>query len=292
MATQNDRSRNRVRQLLRGHLLAVVAVFATIVTTLSVWYVPGTKALGEGTHTIFGPAGAVGAGTARTYLGLQDGLPREIGVELTEDALQGLPAHGPTIPGQHMMVEHILELPGSAKLAPFKFVELDWNPHGHEPDGIYNRPHFDFHFYTITKAERDAIDPADPDYTRKAERLPQAGMIPAGYFLPRPILPFPRMGVHWVAKQASEFQGKPFTHTFIHGSWDGRMIFYEPMITKAFLETKPDVTMPVSTANQYEPGGHHPTVYSIRYDRNERVYRIALTGLRMQGDEILETGLR
>jgi hypothetical protein len=191
-----------------------------------------------------------------------------------------------------MMVEHILELPHSAKLTPFKFVELDWNPHGHEPDGIYNRPHFDFHFFTITKAERDAIDPADPDYIRKAEHLPQAELIPSGYFLPRPILPFPRMGVHWVASEATEFKGKPFTHTLIHGSWDGRMIFYEPMITKAFLETKPDITVPITPAIRFEPSGYHPTAYSVRYDRSLRTYRVSLSGFELHRDDVLNTELR
>ena len=31
--------------------------------------------------------------------------------------------------------------------------------------------------------------------------------------------------------------GKTFTETFIYGSWDGKFIFLEPMITKAYLES-------------------------------------------------------
>jgi hypothetical protein len=26
-------------------------------------------------------------------------------------------------------------------------VGLNWNPHGHIPPGVYDLPHFDFHFY-------------------------------------------------------------------------------------------------------------------------------------------------
>ena len=30
---------------------------------------------------------------------------------------------------------------------PLKWALLNWNPHGHIPPGIYDRPHFDVHFY-------------------------------------------------------------------------------------------------------------------------------------------------
>jgi hypothetical protein len=292
MNSQNDGSKNDVRRPIGARLLVVLTLSAAVLTTLALWQAPRAKARDAGAMTTFGPAKTVGDGTARAYLTLENGLPREIGVELSESALRALPAHAPAHAGHHMMAEHILELPPQAKTTPFKFVELDWNPLGHEPDGVYNRPHFDFHFFTITKAERDAIDPADPHYTRKAETLPGADLIPAGYFLPRPILPFPRMGVHWVASQAEEFTGRPFTHTFIHGSWDGRMIFYEPMITKAFLESKSNVTLPIATAARYEPSGYHPTKYNVRYDSGARAYRVSLSGFAFRGSAVLDTRLQ
>ena len=30
---------------------------------------------------------------------------------------------------------------------PFKWVLLNWTPHGHIPPGVYDTPHFDVHFY-------------------------------------------------------------------------------------------------------------------------------------------------
>jgi hypothetical protein len=174
------------------------------------------------------------------------------------------------------MTEYLLELPEQASSTPFKFLELDWNPAGHEPPGIYDRPHFDFHFYTISQAERDAIDPADPHFVHKAEHLPRPELLPASYITPPPITAIPRMGVHWVSSHAEELHGKPFTQTFLHGSWNGRMIFFEPMITRAFLEGKPDVSFPISAAQCYEPAGLYPTTYSIRYDGKSRTYRVAL----------------
>ena len=37
---------------------------------------------------------------------------------------------------------------------------------------------------------------------------------------------------------------RPFTRTFIHGSWDGQIIFWEPMITRAHIVAKKDATDP------------------------------------------------
>jgi hypothetical protein len=36
---------------------------------------------------------------------------------------------------------------------------LDWNPRGHIPDGVYTVPHFDVHFYLITREQREEIVP-------------------------------------------------------------------------------------------------------------------------------------
>jgi hypothetical protein len=60
-------------------------------------------------------------------------------------------------------------------------VTVFWEPHGHPP-GPYLTPHFDFHFYTITTAERAAIDCVDQT---------KPTVLPAGYSLPDVTLPPP-----------------------------------------------------------------------------------------------------
>ena len=50
---------------------------------------------------------------------------------------------------------------------------------------------------------------------------------------------------------APEFIGKPFTVTYIYGFYHGNMTFVEPMITKAFLETHPDFTLPIKQPQAY-----------------------------------------
>jgi hypothetical protein len=234
-------------------------------------------------RTTYGRAMKVGQGTARTYITMREGVP-EVGVALSESALTGLPdehAQGGVAAHGHTTFETVLALP-ARNPTPFRHVLLNWNPRGHEPPGIYDTPHFDFHFYVIEPKERLAIDPSDPEYQRKAERKPDAQWIPARYVMPAP-LAFARMGVHWVDTTATELKGEPFTRTFIYGSWDRKMIFAEPMVTKAYLETKPQFSATLPAPPRGRGDGYYPAGYSVRWDTEKKEYRIALTGLQRRG---------
>jgi hypothetical protein len=231
---------------------------------------------GASTRTVSGAPVNVGNGTARAYVTWDDGKPVEIGIALSEQALHGLSGAVEGAHPEHLMQRYDLPLPAGLP-APYKAVELGWNPMGHEPPGIYDRAHFDFHFYTITAAERDAILPSDPQFQQKAERYPEAPFVPAGYFAPAPMA-VPQMGVHWLDKKTPEINGQPFTTTFLYGSYDGRVIFAEPMITKALIETKKNYRFEVGTAQQ-RTAGHWPSSYTITWDERKQEYRIALTEL-------------
>lgn len=225
---------------------------------------------GPDPRSFFGNPVQLGGGSARTYITVdRNGTPVELGVALSESALTGLPAGS----GEH---EYVLRLPSRGNTTPFDHVYMGWNPQGHEPNGIYTVPHFDFHFYTTSVAEREAITPSDPAFNEKAARKPAPEFVPAGYvMIPGAV---PQMGAHWVDPTSPELNGHPFTKTFIYGSWNGRMTFMEPMITKAYLESKPDVTEPIKTASRYDPAGMYPSSYTVRYDASSREYRIALSG--------------
>jgi hypothetical protein len=272
-------------------------------------YAGGNDSTAPGLRRVYGPAVAVGAGHARSYVVIDDapgGGAAEFGVALDEGALQGLPAPMamPAGGGAHAHVdshEHLLPLPAENPTG-YKLVELNWNPGGHEPPGIYDVPHFDFHFYTVTKAERDAIDPAATGaaaYAAKSAAFPAPAQVPGGFAaLSAPGTPpvaVPHMGVHWSDLNAPEIQAmlghperaRPFTTTFIHGSWDGRFIFGEPMVTRAFLLGRKaataaaarDSVMPLAAAAAYAAPGVHPTAYRVQYDAASREYRVAMTGL-------------
>lgn len=265
-----------------------------------------------GVHRQYGTPAKVGNGMIRTYVVLDpkhDGRPLEVGVAMSEGALDGLPAptpmsaemkghdHGPSNPNTFL-----LDLPVQNP-TPYKFVQFDWNPSGHEPAGVYTLPHFDFHFYTVPVEVRNSIVPSDPQYFQKAANLPaqnewypfhvDAGTLAGG--VPQGAVTVPLMGVHWLDVRSPELQQlagnpgawQPFTKTFIYGSWNGQFIFDEPMITRAYILAKKTATdpavideiIPVSTAQKYSPAGFYPSAYRISWDAQQKEYRVALTQL-------------
>jgi Domain of unknown function (DUF5602) len=264
----------------RGRALALALLASALASAALGACRQASGAAASASRTAYGDPVVVGKGTARAYVTTKNGKAAEVGVALSKAALAGLPdehAAGAVHAEGHITFEHVLDLP-KGNPTPFRQVVLNWNPRGHEPPGIYDSPHFDFHFYVIDNAERLAIDPADPEYQRKAERKPAPELIPAHYILPAPTA-FARMGVHWVDTTSSELKGQPFTRTMIYGSWDGKVIFAEPMITKAFLETKPQFSAELPAPAQGRDAGYYPKGYSVRWDAAAQEYRVALTGL-------------
>ncbi|HKG90786.1 MAG TPA: hypothetical protein VKA84_02770 [Gemmatimonadaceae bacterium] len=229
-----------------------------------------------GTHRQYGTPVQVGEGRARTYIVLNKGVPLELGVALDERAANGLP----DAPTDHHRIQYLLPLPAQNP-TPFQLVELDWRRIGHPPAPIYMLPHFDVHFYTIGLDERNAIDPADPSFQARASNFPAPAYIPPHYFTPLPAVGEEQMGVHWVDFTSPELppQLKPFTRTYIYGTWDGRVIFQEPMITRDYLLTHPDVLAPIPVAARYSPAGYYPAAYRVTFDEQAREYRIGMANL-------------
>lgn len=190
----------------------------------------------------------------------EDGLPKEAGFSMPESVFNSLDA----LTGD---VEWSLDFPTANNETPFIHMYAGFNPHGHEPMGIYDKPHFDFHFYTTHEAERLAIAPTDT--IKGAKPLP-AGEVPATYFNAGLV---PAMGSHWIDGTAPELNGGTFTETFIFGSFDGKMTFYEPMITKAFIKEKHNFTKNIPAVTAYgKPGKYYPTKFGFRHDHEAAAY--------------------
>ena len=293
------------RSTLRAAALATVAGVVVIATADAS---PETADAGPSSRTRvhYGAAKKLGNGRVRPYVvvdAARPDVPTEIGVAMDEAAMEGLPTTGMGHAVGHKAPDHELALPfPAANPTPYKWVSLNWNVGGHEPPGVYDTPHFDFHFYTIDKAERDRrIVLANPKYAAEADRLPAEEFRPQHNIVLGPpgaapsAIAVPLMGVHWVDTRAPELQGllgrpeaaRPFTATFIYGSWDGKFIFAEPMVTRAYLMAKRTATdpavrdevRPVGTAARYATAGWHPGAYRIAYDAQAREYRVALTQL-------------
>lgn len=217
----------------------------------------------------------VGNGSAYSWVVLDArGKPTSVGVTLTESALEGLPTTLPTdMPGY----AYDLTLPPQAVKTHIDHVGLDWNPLGHPPTNIYDKPHFDVHFYMITPEEREKITLKGADLARCTKPVLASYMAP-GYINP-PGSAVPMMGNHWIDAQTPELNGKPFTKTFLFGSYNGNMIFWEPMLTKAYLESRPDETEAIKQPAAFAKSAYYPTRYTVRYDSVRHEYTIALEGM-------------
>jgi hypothetical protein len=244
-------------------------------------------------RVVFGAAQQLGTGSARVFVTLgADKRPTSLGVSISESAMTGLPMtpKAPS-PAAAMLM---LALPAEAKVTGFDHVMLDWNPSGHEPEHVYTLPHFDFHFYSLSEAEQMSIMPTAPDFEQRASRVPDAQYAPAGYVAahllmksPAPAATIPMMGLHWIDGAAAELHGTAFTTTFIWGSYDGRFIFIEPMITKAHIESTKSVpgnsiVTAVKAPAKYDRPGYYPDRYSVRWDSSAKEYQISLDGLKPQ----------
>lgn len=121
----------------------------------------------------------LGKGSAWVYVAVDaKGAPRALGVSMDKGALDGLPdkpnstsrcfdknGSGKMDPGEcNGDYELIFALPenGAAKaVSPFKWVGLNWNPHGHGHPAPppYAEPHFDFQFYIADREEVKKLRP-------------------------------------------------------------------------------------------------------------------------------------
>jgi hypothetical protein len=235
----------------------------------------GSKNLGSTDRTYNGSSVELGAGRAYAFTTFDaSGKPITIGLRMSELALKGLPTE---MPHNATGWEYVLPLPKEAANLGYDHVGIDWNPMGHIPDGIYNMPHFDFHFYMISQADKEKITLKGEDLAR-AHKAPALEFLPEGYILPEGT-EVPRMGAHAIDPSSPEFNKMPFTKTFIYGFYDGQMVFLEPMTTKAFLETRTNTTDLIKLPRIYAKHGYYPTMYSVKYDAAQREYEISLEGL-------------
>lgn len=211
-----------------------------------------------------------------------DGNPSAVGLRITEAGLEGLPATDPVPPQMEM-----LDFPDQASATVFDHVMVNWMAQGHEPMGLFGKPHFDFHFVMADMAALAAIQPSDPQFPQQAAKLPDAEYTPTGFVLPPGPPPeqqaVPGMGVHLVDSATPLEPGKyDFKEIFLNGVWDGNYTFMEPMITREFLLTKPTITADIKQPEAYQDSGYFPTVYNVRFDDTTKEYVIELGGMKMQ----------
>ena len=230
----------------------------------------------EGKNGIFkGPEVKVHGGKAWTWFQVDSqGNPARVAVTITDKALNSVPAGDGSGHG-HDMTENMWTLKFHPKAAatPFNHVGMGWNPNGHEPDHIYTIPHFDFHFYIPTPQEIAAIPPYEVA-KEKFDNAPGAAYFPQTYINPGGGVP--QMGAHWVDVTSPEFHGQTFTQTFIFGSFDGKVTFYEPMITLDFLKNNSNYERAIPQPAKVQKTGYYPT--KMRVVKHDGVTEVILDG--------------
>ena len=276
---------------------AAMAAFAAV-ATLALAGGPG------GAETLLGEPREMGEGTVRTYVDLDaGGRPTVIGIVLSEGALIGLPPlknatsrcfdldGSGAIDGSRECegdLELALSMPaGAAERGdiPFRWVGLNWNAEGHPP-AVWSVPHFDFHFYISSFNEVALIRVGGCDFFINCDDRELALQPVTGKYVAADHInvgaTVSRMGNHLIDARTPELAdppGRGFTHTWIYGAYGGHITFYEPMITLAYLLSRPDGCAPIRQPAAWEAAGYYPTEYCIRYSKARAAYTISLEGL-------------
>ena len=200
--------------------------------------------------------------------------PVRLAVAFDNAAFNSLDTSAPGGSGHHH--ENSLSLkyhPKATAATPFTHALLDWNPKGHEPEFIYGKAHFDFHFYLQPEAERLAIPLYEQD-SAKFKNVPPAGYMPPTYINPGGGVP--QMGAHWIDFTTPELNGQPFTQTFLMGSYNGKVTFWEPMITEKFIRDNQSFERAIPQPIKYQKAGWYPT--RMRIEKKDGIISIILEG--------------
>lgn len=228
---------------------------------------------GEHYNTFYGPTVQFGEGHVRSWANIShDDKPLAIGMEFTNGVLHQQHAHGN---GETHGHEVLLPLHQKARaLMPFDHLTMGFMAAGHPPPGIYSVPHFDFHFYKMPLADRLAI-PAYPQAMAAFNNNPPSGYLPPAYV--KGPAGEARMGAHWMDVLSPEFNGQPFTHTFVYGSYDGNVNFLEPMVSLAFLTGGTTVHKAIRQPQLFDPiNTYYPTRYNVWKNEDNNRHYIAL----------------
>jgi hypothetical protein len=270
-------------------LAAVLAVFGL-----------GCAAAPGNASRLTGPAAKLGNGTVASYAQFEEtGAPKAIGVAFSAGAVDEPPSstsdgHRCFDANQDDSIDlesecsawHEVVLPLPTEVSrrsdiQFKWALLNYNPHGHIPKGVWDTAHFDVHFYIEPIEKIFAIQrgPCGPEFVRcdqfrTATQPAPPNYIPADYKDVEAVAP--AMGNHLIDPAAPEFQGEPFKRHWIYGIYDGRVIFYEEMVARDYLRTRPDLCFAIKMPDAVALTGYYPTRSCVRYGQATNEYTVSM----------------
>lgn len=262
--------------------------------------------LADQTERTLGAVSHVGSATAQSYAEFDEaGNPLAIGLAFTSNFFDELPAepsdlhhcfdrdgNGVVDPSAECLPEHEWVIPLPSAVAsrsdiPFKWSLLNWNPNGHMPPGVYDVPHFDIHFYMEPIESVFALEsgPCGPEFVRCDQFEIGKKPVPPNYVAPdyqNVDAVAPAMGNHLVDLTSSEFTGEPFTRTWIYGAYDGRVTFYEEMVTRAYLLEQRSECFEIKSPAAVATRGFYPTASCSRYDPEAGEYTVSMEGFQLR----------
>jgi hypothetical protein len=235
-------------------------------------------ALAESKSTAYEGKGVrIGRGTAHTVVRTDaEGKPASIGIVFTPGMLDGLPK---AAKGADPDFPYLLPMPTKGPRTVVDHVVINWESTGHSPSHVYDVPHFDFHFYLVSRAAQMKVAFKSENDSGDPSQQPPAELVPVGYIVP-PGTAVPQMGVHAIDPAAPEFHNQPFTATFIYGYYNKHQAFIEPMVSLEYLKSKPTFSAPVPRPASFTKPGAYPSLYSVKHDAARNVYEVTLEELK------------
>lgn len=274
-------------------------------TAIAILNPPRAAAGSHAAEIVYGEPVSMGQGSVRSYLALDTaGGPVELGLLIHRSSLEGLPRERSTsgrcfdLNGNGQIdppdecegdYEFVVSLPSEVRDRadiPFRWIGANWNPAGHAPPGIYHLPHFDFHFYVVDEESVRAIKTGTCGFFMDCDQFEIATRpVPARYVHKDHVnvdAAVAAMGNHLIDLTSPEFAKPPqkFTHTWIFGAYDGRITFYEPMITLEYFQSNPNGCTAIKQPQAWERPGYYPTRYCIRHHAKADKYTVSLEGFR------------
>ena len=152
---------------------------------------------------------------------------------------------------------------------------------------MYDLLHFDVHFYIdpIETVFALGLGPCGPEFVRCDQFELANKPLPANYMPPdfKSVgAVAPAMGNHLIDPTSPEFNGKKFTRTWIYGVYDGRVTFYEEMLTRDYLLSRPTACFPIKPAPAVGIKGYYPSQSCIRYNAQANEYTISIEGFTLR----------
>ena len=92
----------------------------------------------------------------------------------------------------------------------------------------------------------------------------------------------PAMGNHLIDLTGPEFNGEEWKRSWIFGTYDGEIIFYEEMLTRAVLLSHPDACYPIKSPPAVGIRGYYPTQSCIRFDPETGEYTVSMEAFELR----------